>query len=93
MDNSKRELVAREVRRVLGAKAPRPRIAAGKTAKAEACLRAGLGYWAWIDALAELEARFSCDLSACSDKFGIQTADALVEALMNAPALESLWKN
>jgi hypothetical protein len=89
-----RERMAREVKRVLRKKAPDAFAVSGRgAAEIQSRVKAGMDYWAWMDALADLEVRFSRDLSAVSDKFKIETVDELVDALMNAPVLESLYKN
>ncbi len=53
----------------------------------------GFDYWQWMDLLANLEAKFSKDLTATTEKFKIETIDELINALYNAPEMKSLYKN
>lgn len=52
----------------------------------------GIDYWTWIDLLANLEVIFRKDLSETSEKFKIETVDELINALYNAPEMESTFK-
>lgn len=52
----------------------------------------GIDYWTWIDLLANLEVIFRKDLSETTEKFKIETVDELINALYNAPEMESTFK-
>lgn len=52
----------------------------------------GIDYWTWIDLLANLEVIFRKDLSETSEKFKIETVNELINALYNAPEMESTFK-
>lgn len=61
--------------------------------KKESYSKIGIDYWTWIDLLANIETKFSKDLSETTDKFKIDTIDELVNAIYNAPPQVSLFKN
>jgi hypothetical protein len=48
-------------------------------------IRMGIESWRWLDALADMEAKFGRDLTKASDKFKIETIDQALEALFRAP--------
>lgn len=52
----------------------------------------GIDYWTWIDLLANLEVIFRKDLCETSEKFKIETVDDLINALYNAPEIQSTFK-
>ena len=90
---NKRKLFSQEIQRVLAQNTPSISAKDFDSIKKENYTALGMDYWSWMDFLANLETTFSKDLAETTEKFKIETIDAVIDALYFAPDIKNLHNN
>ncbi|MGN0930012.1 MAG: hypothetical protein ACI4N3_05215 [Alphaproteobacteria bacterium] len=89
---NKKRLIGKEIQRLMCESSCIPESLEFDSIKSKNYTQLGIDYWTWIDLLANLEVIFRKDLCETSEKFKIETVDELINALYNAPEMQSTFK-
>lgn len=89
---NKKRIISKEIQRVMTESACLNTDLNFDSIKSKNYAQLGIDYWTWIDLLANLEVIFRKDLCETSEKFKIETVDDLINALYNAPEIQSTFK-
>lgn len=89
---NKKKLISKEIQRLISESTCLPECFNFDSIKSQNYTNLGIDYWTWIDLLANLEVIFRKDLSETSEKFKIETVNELINAIYDAPEIESTFK-
>lgn len=89
---NKKRIISKEIQRLMTESACLNTDLNFDSIKSKNYAQLGIDYWTWIDLLANLEVIFRKDLCETSEKFKIETVDDLINALYNAPEIQSTFK-
>ena len=89
---NKKRIISKEIQRLMTESACLNTDLNFDSIKSKNYAQLGIDYWTWIDLLANLEVIFRKDLCETSEKFKIETVYDLINALYNAPEIQSTFK-